>query len=221
LAVKLRLRRMGKKKQPIYKVVAADARSPRDGKFIEALGLYNPKTNPVTVDIKEERVNYWLDVGAQPTDTVKNLLSRKGVFLKRDMVERGLSEEQIESGLLEFNKLQEEKVAKKLKAKGKSKKSEPETEAKTETEVKAEAKPETETEVKVEDKPETETEVKVEDKPETKTEVKAEDKPETKTEVKAEDKPETEKKVADESASEVKGAASEKTDTEEKTEEKS
>ncbi|MCK5456464.1 MAG: 30S ribosomal protein S16, partial [Melioribacteraceae bacterium] len=179
MAVKLRLRRMGKKRQPIYKVVAADERSPRDGKFIEALGLYNPKTNPVTVDIKEDRVNYWLDVGAQPTDTVKNLLSRKGIFLKRDMVERGLSEEQIESGLLEFNKLQEEKVAKKLKVKGKAKKSEPETEAKTE--VKDESKPETE--VKTEVKPETETEVKAETKPETETEVKAEVKPETETEV--------------------------------------
>lgn len=142
MAVKLRLRRMGKKRQPVYKVVAADVRSPRDGKFIEALGLYNPKTDPVTVEIKEDRVNYWLDVGAQPTDTVKNLLSKKGIFLKRDLVKRGLSEEQIEASLLEFNKLQEEKEAKKPKVKGKAKKSESESdsaaEAKTETEEKAE-----------------------------------------------------------------------------------
>jgi len=75
LAVKLRLRKMGKKKQPVYKVVAADSRSPRDGKFIEAIGLYNPKTDPATINIKEDRALYWLIVGAQPTDTVKNLLS--------------------------------------------------------------------------------------------------------------------------------------------------
>ena len=59
-----------------------DSRSPRDGKFIEAIGLYNPKTNPATVDIKEERALYWLGVGAQPTDTVKNLLSNLGIILK-------------------------------------------------------------------------------------------------------------------------------------------
>ena len=73
MAVKLRLRRMGKKKQPIYKIVAADSRSPRDGKFLEAVGIYNPLTNPHTIDLKEERVNYWLDSGAQPTNTVKSL----------------------------------------------------------------------------------------------------------------------------------------------------
>ena len=77
MAVKLRLRRMGKKKQPIYKVVAADERSPRDGRFIEAIGLYNPITDPATIDIQEDRALYWLGVGAQPTDTVKNLLSKK------------------------------------------------------------------------------------------------------------------------------------------------
>ena len=65
---------MGKKRQPIYKVVAADERSPRDGKFIEAIGLYNPITDPATIDIKEERALYWLGVGAQPTTTVKGLL---------------------------------------------------------------------------------------------------------------------------------------------------
>ena len=92
MAVKLRLRRMGKKKQPIYKVVAADARSPRDGKFLEAVGVYNPLTNPHTVDLKEDRVNYWLDHGAQPTDTVKSLLSQKGINLKRDLARRKFSD---------------------------------------------------------------------------------------------------------------------------------
>ena len=78
MAVKLRLRRMGKKKQPIYKIVAADARSPRDGRFLEAVGLYNPLTEPHSVDIKEERVLYWLNKGAQPTKTVKSLLRQQG-----------------------------------------------------------------------------------------------------------------------------------------------
>lgn len=97
MAVKLRLRRMGKKKQPIYKIVAADARSPRDGKFLEAVGIYNPLTKPHTVNIKEERINYWLDRGAQPTDTVNSLLRQKGINLLRDLKKRGLSDEKIET----------------------------------------------------------------------------------------------------------------------------
>jgi len=122
LAVKLRLRRMGKKKQPIYKVVAADSRSPRDGKFIEAIGLYNPKTNPATVDIKEERAMYWLGVGAQPTDTVKNLLSNKGIILKRELKKKGLNEEQISAKLDEWNKIKEANLAAALNKKaGKAK----------------------------------------------------------------------------------------------------
>ena len=84
---------MGKKKQPIYKVVAADARSPRDGKFLEAVGIYNPLTNPHTIDLKEDRINYWLDNGAQPTDTVNSLLKQKGINLKRDIAKRKLPEE--------------------------------------------------------------------------------------------------------------------------------
>ena len=70
---------MGKKKQPVYKLVAADSRSPRDGKFIEAIGLYNPLTHPSTLEINEDRALYWLNNGAQPTDTVRNLLSQKGI----------------------------------------------------------------------------------------------------------------------------------------------
>ncbi len=97
MAVKLRLRRMGKKKQPIYKIVAADARSPRDGKFLEAVGIYNPLTNPHTIDLKEDRINYWLDNGAQPTDTVNSLLKQKGINLKRDIAKRKLPEEKAEA----------------------------------------------------------------------------------------------------------------------------
>jgi len=73
---------MGKKKQPLYKIVAVDSRTKRDGRYIDALGSYNPRTNPMTITLREERVFHWLERGAQPTDTVKNLLSRKGVWLK-------------------------------------------------------------------------------------------------------------------------------------------
>ncbi len=94
MAVKLRLRRMGKIRQPVYKVVAADARSPRDGKFIEAIGLYNPKTNPSQIEINEERAMYWLSVGAQPTETVRKLLKSSGVLFKRRLMKSGFSLEE-------------------------------------------------------------------------------------------------------------------------------
>jgi small subunit ribosomal protein S16 len=78
--VKIRLRRMGKKKQPSYRVVVADSRSPRDGRFIETIGFYNPRTEPPTVQIKEDRALYWLSQGAQPSDAVARLLRNKGTL---------------------------------------------------------------------------------------------------------------------------------------------
>ena len=78
--VKIRLRRVGAKKQPSYRVVVADSRSPRDGHFIENLGFYNPRTEPPTVEIKEDRALYWLSQGAQPTDAVAGLLTRQGTM---------------------------------------------------------------------------------------------------------------------------------------------
>ena len=82
MAVKLRLIRMGAKKAPFYRIVAADSRAPRDGRFIELLGTYDPRTNPAKVTIKEEEVLKWLNNGAQPSDTVKNLLSKQGIMKK-------------------------------------------------------------------------------------------------------------------------------------------
>ncbi len=117
MAVKLRLRRMGKKKQPIYKIVAADSRSPRDGKFIEALGVYNPLTKPHSIDLKEERINYWLDNGAQPTNTVKSLLNQKGITLKRDLVKRKLPQEKIEAELSTWQNNREAALKKKSEKK--------------------------------------------------------------------------------------------------------
>jgi len=120
---------MGKKKQPIYKVVAADARSPRDGKFLEAVGVYNPLTNPHTVDLKEDRINYWLDHGAQPTDTVKSLLSQKGINLKRDIANRKFSEDKAETILKNWQDLKEASAQKKtVKKKNKANTEEAKTE---------------------------------------------------------------------------------------------
>ena len=79
MAVKLRLTRVGSKKNPIYRVVAADARSPRDGRFIEIVGRYNPQTEPSTIDLDEDRIRDWLGKGAQPTDAVARLLKIKNL----------------------------------------------------------------------------------------------------------------------------------------------
>lgn len=129
MAVKLRLRRMGKKKQPIYKVVAADSRSPRDGKFLEAVGMYNPLTKPHTINLNEERVNYWLDNGAQPTETVRSLLSQTGINLKRDIAKRKLSSEKAEALLKSWQASKEAAAQKKT---GKKKKKADTQEAKAE-----------------------------------------------------------------------------------------
>jgi small subunit ribosomal protein S16 len=79
MAVKLRLTRVGSKKNPIYRVVAADSRSPRDGRFIEIVGRYNPQTDPSTIELDEDKVRDWLSKGAQPTDSVARLLKIKNL----------------------------------------------------------------------------------------------------------------------------------------------
>lgn len=80
MAVKLRLKRMGSKKSPFYRIVATDSRSPRDGRIIESLGYYNPTKNPAEVKIDAELAMKWLNNGAQPSDTVRNLLSKDGIM---------------------------------------------------------------------------------------------------------------------------------------------
>ncbi len=79
MAVKMRLRRIGAKKAPFYRVIVADSRSPRDGRFIEELGYYNPLTEPAEIKIDAEKAKKWLDNGAQPTETVKSLLKKSGI----------------------------------------------------------------------------------------------------------------------------------------------
>ncbi|MGN1408988.1 MAG: 30S ribosomal protein S16 [Eubacteriales bacterium] len=78
--VKIRLRRMGAKKARLYRIVVADSRYPRDGRFIEEVGYYNPMTEPVTIKVEEEKVQKWLASGAQPTETVKSILTKSGII---------------------------------------------------------------------------------------------------------------------------------------------
>ncbi|MFH6602633.1 30S ribosomal protein S16 [Maribacter algicola] len=110
MPVKIRLQRHGKKNKPFYWIVAADSRAKRDGKFLEKLGIYNPNTNPATIEINVDNSVQWLQNGAQPTDTARAILSYKGVLLKHHLlggVRKGaLTEEQVEE---KFNAWLEEK----------------------------------------------------------------------------------------------------------------
>ena len=81
--VRIRLRREGRKKSPMYRIVVADSQSPREGRFIEIIGTYQPRKSDQAVELKQDRANYWLDVGAQPSDTVRSLLRRAGVLKAR------------------------------------------------------------------------------------------------------------------------------------------
>lgn len=129
MAVKLRLQRLGKKKQPFYRIVAADSRSPRDGKFIEVVGTYNPRLNPPEVVIKDDKAIKWLKNGAQPTDTVRSLLRREGILLKYHLMRKKTEPEKIEEALQEFRAKQQEKL-RKLKEEPKRKKKKGASEAK-------------------------------------------------------------------------------------------
>lgn len=113
MAVKIRLQRHGKKDSAYYHMVVADGRAPRDGKFIEKLGVYNPTTNPATIDIDFDQTLNWLMKGAQPTDTCRAILSYKGVFMKKHLLEgvkKGAFNE--EAAEQKFSKWQEEKSGK-------------------------------------------------------------------------------------------------------------
>lgn len=113
MSVKIRLARRGRKKQAIYDVVVADARAPRDGRFIEKIGTYNPNTNPASININNERALTWLLNGAQPTDTVKAMLSYRGIMLKKHLqigvLKGAISQEQADA---KFGAWLEEKDAK-------------------------------------------------------------------------------------------------------------
>ena len=85
MATKIRLQRGGHKGYAVYRIVVADSRAPRDGRFTEKLGTYNPNTNPATVDLKFDRALYWVEVGAQPTDTARNILKSEGVYMMKHL----------------------------------------------------------------------------------------------------------------------------------------
>jgi len=114
MATKIRLQRHGKKGKPFYYIVVADARAPRDGRFIERLGSYNPNTNPATIDINFDKTLDWVNNGAQPTDTCRAILSYKGVLYKKHLqggLKKGaLTEEQVESKFAEWTDHKEGKI---------------------------------------------------------------------------------------------------------------
>ncbi|BDD02748.1 30S ribosomal protein S16 [Aureibacter tunicatorum] len=114
MAVKIRLARRGRKRRPIYDVVVADSRSPRDGKFIEKIGSYNPNTNPATVLINEEKAVQWVLNGATPTDTARTLLSYRGVMYKKHLqvgVAKGaITQEQADAKYAEWKAQKDAKI---------------------------------------------------------------------------------------------------------------
>jgi len=87
MAVKIRLSRQGAKKRPFYRIVAAASTAPRDGRFLEVLGTYDPKTDPITLSVDQDRVRDWLSKGATPTDTVRSLLKKAGVYRQQPAAE--------------------------------------------------------------------------------------------------------------------------------------
>jgi len=144
LAVHLRLRRMGKKKQPVYRIVAIDSRVARDGKYLENLGTYNPRTEPSSTSLKADRALFWLSNGAKPSDTVRNILSRRGVLLQWHLKKRGLDESRIaeETQKWELAQAERQKRLEALRAqKGRERKAKKEDQpaAQAEAEAKVEA----------------------------------------------------------------------------------
>lgn len=109
MAVRIRLKRMGRKKKPFYRIVVMDSRKKRDGKYIEKVGYYNPMVSPSDVLIDEAIAIKWLNQGAIPSDTVKNLLSRQGILLKYDLAKKGVASDKIEEEVKKWELLQIER----------------------------------------------------------------------------------------------------------------
>ncbi|MFZ9981096.1 MAG: 30S ribosomal protein S16 [Cyclobacteriaceae bacterium] len=116
--VKIRLARRGRKKLALYDVVVADSRSPRDGKFIEKIGTYNPLTNPATIDIQDDKAFDWLMKGAQPSDTVGRILSYRGILLRKHLqigvIKGAVTQEQADAKLEAWKKEKETKIQSKV-----------------------------------------------------------------------------------------------------------
>ncbi|HCV44214.1 MAG TPA: 30S ribosomal protein S16 [Bacteroidetes bacterium] len=110
MAVRIRLRRVGKKKMPVYHIVAADSRTARSGKFLEIIGRYDPLQHPLLVSTKDDRVFHWLKVGALPTDTVRSLFQRTGLWLKWGLMKKGSDETTIAAAMEKWQMAQAEKL---------------------------------------------------------------------------------------------------------------
>jgi small subunit ribosomal protein S16 len=137
MAVKIRLQRRGHKRYAFYPIVIADSRAPRDGRFIERIGSYNPNTNPATISLDFDRALYWLETGAQPTDTVRTILSREGVLLMKHLrggVKKGAFGEEEVQRRFEAWKAQHDKTVEAGKAKDAAKKAD-DAKARLESEV--------------------------------------------------------------------------------------
>ncbi len=115
--VKIRLRRAGRKKLPFYQIVAADARAPRDGKFLEVIGHYQPTAKPHAITIDKERTAYWLGVGAQPTTTVRSLIRATGLLHELNMKRRGRSDEEVTAEMEKWQARETERRQKRLAVK--------------------------------------------------------------------------------------------------------
>lgn len=138
MSVTIRLTRLGRKKTPFYRIVVADSRSPRDGRNIETIGTYDPLKSPRAIQLEKERVQYWLDCGAQPSDTVRSLLKAKGILHERSLKRRKLDDSRVQEELQKWELMQTERARtaeEKAKARTAAKKAK-KAEAKTE-----EAKP--------------------------------------------------------------------------------
>jgi small subunit ribosomal protein S16 len=126
MAVKIRLARRGRKKLALYDVIVTDARSPRDGKFIEKIGTYNPLTNPASINLDDQKAFEWLMNGAQPSDTVKRMLSYRGIMLRKHLqigvVKGAVTQEQADSKVAEWLKSKEAKIQGKVDTISKAKK---------------------------------------------------------------------------------------------------
>jgi len=138
MATKIRLSRHGRKGRPFYHIVVADSRSPRDGKFIERIGSYNPNTNPATIDLNFEKALYWMNVGAQPTDTARSILSYKGVLMMKHLMEGvkkgAFDQAEAEKRFAAWTVSKEQQISNKVSGLAKSK--EDEAKARLEAEIK-------------------------------------------------------------------------------------
>lgn len=141
MPAKIRLQRHGKKGQPFYHIVIADGRAPRDGRFIEKIGTYNPVTVPAEINLNFDKALDWLNKGAQPTDTVRSILSKKGVMLKKHLmigVQKGaMTAEQAEVKFQTWMKEKEAKLANEIKAKAEKKRADQKARIEAESKVNA------------------------------------------------------------------------------------